>query len=357
MKRIIITIVLMIVFSVIAVISGLAWLNNICVAKEWYGDVRKGKVYKIVRTEAEVEKADAQKIKAKVYHGPVKWLSWASVDMSTVSTFIPFFGFLLIAIAFGRILIWKVVSPKNGISEEFPFFIDYDRNMVILGLAGTLWGIIMIGYYPPKEVDMSVLMLCLHTALYSTLVAVLWVFFIARPSNRAIAWWVKRVTGLAIGSDVDVSVLFEELGSAASKTGKELKEGGNEIKAFNKQISDVKKTLQEIGVVLKKSEKKTGVDIFESFKKAYKRVADVLDSIDKGLQNQKQSQKQIIEQQQNLLQKNQELLNGYQQELIKQTAQRDEAEARAKTITQKNVALTSQLDQIRTGIKSLEKNF
>jgi len=181
--------------------------------------------------------------------------------------------------------------------------------------------------------------------------------FIARPGGRVVIRWAKRVTGLAVRSEEDISVLFEELGSAASRTGKELEESGSKVKAFNKEISNVKKDLEEVGVILREFKEKTGVDAFESFRKTYERAANAFDSISKSLQSQDESQKKIIGQQQSLLEQNQKVLDGYKQELIRQTTQRDDAEKRAKAIIQENTALISRLDKIRAVIKDLARNL
>ena len=56
-----------------------------------------------------------------------------------------------------------------------PFFPGYDRFNLALGLLGTIWGIILVGYYPAEQITIAALMRCLHTAMFSTLVAVAWV--------------------------------------------------------------------------------------------------------------------------------------------------------------------------------------
>lgn len=38
-----------------------------------------------------------------------------------------------------------------------------------LGLLGTIWGIILVGYYPAEQITIAALMRCLHTAMFSTL--------------------------------------------------------------------------------------------------------------------------------------------------------------------------------------------
>ena len=357
MNRNVINVVLIVLFSIATIISGLAWYNNICIAKEWYADIQKGKVYKIVSTEAEAKEAEKQKVEAKIYSGPIPQLAWWSkVDVSTVTTFVPFLGFLLITIALIRIVIWGFAPPKK-ISEFFPFFDDYDRKMVILGLAGTFWGIIMIGYYPTGKIDMSNLMLCLHTALYSTLVAVMWVFFFTMPGQKVMVWWLEKCTGLKVGADTDVSAVFEEFGAASVEAGNYLKQSSKEVKAFKDQMSKTREGFQEVLDVLKQFKEKTGVDVLDSFRATYQKVGSALEKISQVFESQEKFQKQVLEQEQRILQENQVVLNQYKAELLEQAKKRDEAEARERALAQQNAALVSKLDQLKAGFRDLTKTF
>ena len=111
--------------------------------------------------------------------GFIKWLNWSAVDYSAVTTFIPALGFWCTSLA-----LMKLIAKKRVSAENFPFFKGSDQLNVALGLFGTLWGIIVIGYFDLKTVSMGDLMMCLHTALFSTLMAVVWVFMIDRPLIR-----------------------------------------------------------------------------------------------------------------------------------------------------------------------------
>lgn len=356
MNRNVINGILIVLFLAATIVSGLAWLNNVAISIEWYQDIQKGKIYKIVSTEAELKEADNQKIEAKIYSGLIPQLAWWSkVDISTVTTFIPFLGFLLITIGFIKIVIWSYAAPKI-ISEYFPFFDNYDRKMIILGLAGTFWGLIMIGYYPGKP-DMSHLVLCLHTALYSTLIAVLWVFFVTMPGQKAMAWWLERCAGLKIGADTDVTAVFEELGAASVQAGNNLKQSSKEIKEFKDQMSKTKEGLREVLEVLRQFKEKTGIDVLDSFRTTYQRVGSALEKISQGFDNQDKFQKQILDHQQKIFQENQLILNQYQAELLKQAELRNEAETREGALTQQNAALVSKLDQLKAGFKDLAKNL
>ena len=111
--------------------------------------------------------------------GFIKWLNWSAVDYSAVTTFIPALGFWCTSLA-----LMKLIAKKRVSAQNFPFFKGSDQLNVALGLFGTLWGIIVIGYFDLKTVSMGDLMMCLHTALFSTLMAVVWVFMIDRPLIR-----------------------------------------------------------------------------------------------------------------------------------------------------------------------------
>lgn len=356
MNRNVINGILIVLFLAATIVSGLAWFNNVAIAIEWYQDIQKGKNYKIVSTEAELKEAEKQKMEAKIYSGPIPQLAWWSkVDISTVTTFVPFLGFLLIAIGLIKIIIWGYAAPKI-ISEYFPFFDDYDRKMVILGLAGTFWGLIMIGYYPGKP-DMSHLVLCLHTALYSTLIAVLWVFFVTMPGQKVMAWWLEKCTGLKIGADTDISAVFEEFGAASAQAGNNLKQSGKEIKEFRDQMSKTKEGLREVLDVLKQFKEKTGIDVLDSFRATYQKVGSALEKISQGFDNQDKFQKQVLDHQQKMLQENQTVLNQYKTELLGLAKLRNEAEARERALAQQNAALVSKLDQLKAGFKDLAKNL
>lgn len=155
------------VVVVALVASALAFVNNLSVVAKW--------ALAFHRTGGDSTQM------ATSFSGIIPWLDWSAVDYSCVSTFIPFFGFLLILR--GLCAIRRKDGQKPD-PEFFPFFPSFDRLNITLGLVGTLWGIILIGYYDMDTVTMSDLMMCIHTALFSTLVAVVWVFIIDHPILR-----------------------------------------------------------------------------------------------------------------------------------------------------------------------------
>lgn len=111
--------------------------------------------------------------------GCIGWLDWTAVDYSAVTTFIPFLGSLFLVRSACRLL-----RKRPMAADDFPFFRGSDQFNIALGLFGTLWGIIVIGYFKLDTVQMADLMQCLHTALFSTLMAVVWVFLLDRPLIR-----------------------------------------------------------------------------------------------------------------------------------------------------------------------------
>ena len=120
------------------------------------------------------------------YSGKISFMDWSTMDMSTISTIIPLFGTAIIALGFLRIAMANENSSLS--SKYFPFFKEYANFTVILGLIGTVWGLIMIGYYDPNKVKMAHLVICMRTALYSTMVALIWVFIIAMPVGKIMRW-------------------------------------------------------------------------------------------------------------------------------------------------------------------------
>ncbi len=131
-----------------AIVFGVLWVNNAISAYRFHAAIVDGSLNV-----------------AKAFPGIWPRLNWTTVDVSTITTFIPFFGFLLLS----------VNLPRRNHGEDWPFFHNYERMNIALGLLGTIWGIILVGYYPEGEISVKSLMICLHTAMFSTLMAVAWV--------------------------------------------------------------------------------------------------------------------------------------------------------------------------------------
>lgn len=172
--------------------AALAFVNNVAVIVNWWDAFLAAG-------------GDGAKIPAKM-PGIIPWLDWSAVDYSAVSTLIPMVGFLSMTIAALKILCRRRISVM-----DFPFFKGSDQLNIALGLFGTLWGIIVIGYYNLETVSMPDLMQCLHTALFSTLVAVVWVFMIDRPLIRPIFTKLLLASGQAETDDGDLTAAVDRL--------------------------------------------------------------------------------------------------------------------------------------------------
>ena len=184
----------------LAVLAGRAFVNNVVALVRWW------KAFLAAG-------GDTAGVPAHL-PGCFAWLDWSAVDYSAVTTFIPFLGFLCLTVAAGRML-----RGRRMRAGDFPFFRGSDQLNVALGLFGTLWGIIVIGYFKLDTVTMADLMQCLHTALFSTLMAVVWVFMIDRPLVRPLFTRLLERSGLAETDDGDLAAavdrLVERLGAAS----------------------------------------------------------------------------------------------------------------------------------------------
>ena len=138
--------------------------------------------------------------------GCFAWLDWSAVDYSAVTTLIPLIGFACMTAG-----AWKLLRGKLVKADSFPFFEGSDQLHIALGLFGTLWGIIVIGYFKLETVTMADLMQCLHTALFSTLMAVVWVFLVDRPLVRPYFRKLLATSGCAEPEDGDLSAAVERL--------------------------------------------------------------------------------------------------------------------------------------------------
>ncbi len=181
---------------------------------------------------------DSSQMPAAV-HGLGAWIDWSAVDYSAVSTFIPLLGCLCVVRGLLAILADRTADPSH-----FPFFAAADQLNVALGLVGTLWGIIVIGYFQLDKVTMHDLMHCLHTALFSTLVAVTWVFVVDHPIVRPLLRGLLERAGLdrPVTSDVASAVekLARNLETAAAATQK-LKDDVRELDGKMERILGILK--------------------------------------------------------------------------------------------------------------------
>ena len=168
---------LLALFAALAAFAALAFADNVSVVARWWA------AFAAAGGVSSAMPADIP--------GVLPWLDWASIDHSCVTTFIPLLGFALAARG-----AWRVLRRRPADPAYFPYFRSFDQLVVALGLIGTLWGIILIGWYDLDDVSMRDLMVCLHTALFSTLMAVVWVYLVDHPVVRPLLRGLLRDAGL-----------------------------------------------------------------------------------------------------------------------------------------------------------------
>jgi hypothetical protein len=220
----------LVISSTLTLLSGLAFLNNISVIVKWWNTfITTG--------------GDAQAL-SENFSGCFPWLDWTAVDYSAATTLIPFLGFLLITIGIIRIMRHKEISAI----DYFPFFKGYDQLNVAFGLIGTLWGIIIIGYYDMESVAITDLMMCLHTALFSTLTAVVWVFVIDHPILRPLLRKLLVEEELDAAEDADLIDLLERLRGGAAGLHEAWTLEKNNLESFSTAVEEAKQKLVAMGV-------------------------------------------------------------------------------------------------------------
>jgi hypothetical protein len=206
--------------SVAALFAVLAFVNNLAAIWNWWSAFLAAG-------------GDSAAVAA---HAPglFAWLDWSAVDYSAVSTFVPMLGLICMTSALARILRGRSVRIA-----DFPFFKGSDQLNIALGLFGTLWGIIVIGYFKLDTVQMADLMQCLHTALFSTLVAVVWVFLLDRPLIRPFFVKLLEECGNAEVEDGDLAAAVDRLVTrlVAASDAFEKRQGEFEA-AFAKRLSE-----------------------------------------------------------------------------------------------------------------------
>lgn len=221
-------------FALLTLVSGTLFVNNVFVIVRWW---------KAFFASA----GDAAALAESGVRGLSPYLDWSAVDQSGVTTFIPFFGFLLAWRGIRR----SLRSDKNATSPFFPFFQFYDSLNIALGLIGTLWGIILIGYYQMDTVSMADLMQCLHTALFSTFMAVIWVYLLDRPLLRP---WIRHLHSAAfpppppetIEEDADVISVLERLNDQAANLGETWKSVAHGANLLNESANGARASLDAL---------------------------------------------------------------------------------------------------------------
>lgn len=167
-------------------------------------------------------------------------LDWSAVDYSAVTTLIPAVGFWFMTAG-----AWRILRRRRARAGDFPFFKGSDQLYIALGLFGTLWGIIVIGFYNLDTVGMPDLMQCLHTALFSTLTAVVWVFLIDRPIVRPFFTGMLVSAGLDETDDGDLGEAVDRFISRLSKASDAFDEREKAYEAaFERRLSAYEKEFE-----------------------------------------------------------------------------------------------------------------
>lgn len=210
---------LAVLFTVLSVVSCAAWLNNVYIAT----NVHKT----LLETKTLPENSDSR-------IGFITQLDWTAVDYSTVTTFVPLMGFVLIAIGFFRL---TTVKKDERMPEHFPFYKSYNSFTCTLGLIGTVWGLIMIGFFNPKAIQISNLVICLHTALYSTLIALLWVYLVANPARKIMQGYYRKFSGEP--EDLSLTEFLKSIATETAGITAQLGVTKNVLGALNQQLDPI----------------------------------------------------------------------------------------------------------------------
>jgi hypothetical protein len=109
---------LLVVSTLTSVIFFLAWIDNVSIAVQWYSDIGLQKHRPADAGQADQIRIIEEEITGSKYSGPFPAFDFLSVDLSTVSTFIPFFGFLLVALGFLSILAKRMSRTTSRFSAH-----------------------------------------------------------------------------------------------------------------------------------------------------------------------------------------------------------------------------------------------
>ena len=195
------------------------------------------------------------------------WLDWSAVDYSAVTTLIPLIGFACMTVG-----AWKLLRGRMVKADCFPFFDGSDQLHIALGLFGTLWGIIVIGYFKLDTVTMADLMQCLHTALFSTLMAVVWVFLVDRPLVRPYFRKLLSASGLTEVEDGDLAAAVDRLVQRLAAASDAFEKRQREFEtAFEKRDAEYSAAFEKRGAEYSAAFEKRSAEYAASFEK---RLAD-----------------------------------------------------------------------------------
>ena len=242
---------------------GLAWINN----------CYKSYLFHLAPAES----------KKEAFTGFISWLEWSAMDYATIFTLIPLLGGIAICWGFIRIF---MKDKRPG--EYFPFSNLFNNIVIYLGLIGTIWGLIMIGYYDPKTINIEDLIKCLHTALFSTLMALIWIFVISLPLVIPLMKrWHSAYNGLQAEIDADeapdISEAVDKLSAAVDSSAESLKVSGQKINDFNQGLTDTNEQLQKLKDNLETVKKEDVDGVFDKIKDAAAKLAQAGTELSKSI--------------------------------------------------------------------------
>jgi hypothetical protein len=261
----IVVVILMLGFTTV---SGLAWITNVQVS--WAHHTRVFEEYrKQLEKEQQQESSQMQNETLVVRQQPkeqtkrpkLRFVSMA-VDHSTVTTFIPMITSLLLCLVFMKIAFTKEGTP---VPAFFIFSRKMDEIIVGLGLIGTVWGLILIGY-GGNDVKMKDLIGCLNTALFSTFIALIWVFII-KPivEPTVISFYRFAIKPEAISQTQFIEEL-ENLGVQGKITSNDLLELSTSASTVQTALANVGSKAEALGSAFEEAKKKVGVDLAKEVK-------------------------------------------------------------------------------------------
>ncbi len=222
----------------------------------------------------------------------------------------------------------------------FPFFKSYNTTMVVLGIIGTIWGLIMIGYY--KNVDMAKLVLCLRTALFSSLVAFIWVYLIARPVSKTMRFWQNIISGQP-NEKASVANILNKVAAAGVEAANGLGKVANQANGLDCDLSELKRTVSRTTCTLKEFEDNLDSDVFRTINDSCSVMKGTCERVEETLS----AVKTESEERQKLITEQQKAIQEMLQEVREERKLRTSAQARVEQLERENSATGEKIKQIK----------
>lgn len=220
---------LAVLLAPLLVLTLMAWVNNIVDALQWRPN----------------QPMEFQ------YVGWFKWLDWTAVDVSTATTFIPFY-----TLCFLEVGLWRVVRRHKGQAKiYFPFHQRFIQFVILLGLIGTVLGFIMYGYYTQRgrslDQRFSDLMICMRTALFSTQMAFVALAFLIWETNCIWRWAYNRTSEDAGSRKTGLGETLAALKGSAQELDGALASAASKATALDQSIQSATTAVSGLTAMLK----------------------------------------------------------------------------------------------------------